>query len=83
MSCGQAPGYDDVCAGDRLGRLLNRARTDAGTGKHTPPITSAHLHTPAGERSDGLNHVHAVEGVQVCACISADTHPSPTQEVRR
>jgi len=34
MSCGQEPAFDDVCAGDRLARLLNRVRE--GEGVSTP-----------------------------------------------
>jgi hypothetical protein len=81
MSCGQAPGYDDVCAGDRLGRLLTRARTDAGGVLHTPPITPAHLHTPDAQMQP--TGTDSGEGVQVCRCISGDEHPSPVRDVRR
>ena len=82
MSCGQAPGYDDVCAGDRLGRLLNRARTGGGEEEgHTPSITPAHLHTADGQmQPTGADHG---EGVQVCTDIRGDTNLSPSQEVRR
>jgi len=40
MSCGQEPGLDDICAADRLARLLNRAREE---GAPTPRDTAATL----------------------------------------
>ncbi len=47
MSCGQQPAFDDVCAGDRLGRLLNRARPDGPERESfTPSNAHAQLHTP-------------------------------------
>ena len=34
MSCGRIPEMDDICAGDRLGRLLNRARDGEARTEH-------------------------------------------------
>ncbi len=76
MSCGQIPEKDDICAGDRLGHLLNRARhSEAGRGALLPAGTPSH-----GEVADD-------DRVHVCTDDPGDATPALAQhegsEVRR
>ena len=70
MSCGQVTDTDNVCAADRLGRLLNRARSaDADTGADNPSNTSSHLHTPDDGSHDEMasSPACAGHGCDLCA----------------
>ena len=60
MSCGQIPEKDDICAGDRLGQLLNRARVAARevvccTPSDAPATLQPQDGEPAGERLQGCS----------------------------
>lgn len=49
MSCGQQPTFDDICAGDRLGHMLNKVRATEHT--HETHGEAGGHHTPGDSRS--------------------------------